>query len=126
MKNLPKYDDFIQDLDHLDESLKDYVKSALNKGSDAVKSMWNGVKRESKETKEAVRLIGEILKGKEVSDEQKEFIKAQSIDIVKAVPLIAVSGIPVPIPITPLLILLGKRIGWDILPNSHTKIDYKF
>lgn len=124
MRNLPKYEDFMND--HLDESLKDYVKSALNKGSDAVKSMWNGVKRESKETKEAVRLIGEILKGHEVTDEQKEFIKAQSIDIVKAVPLIAVSGIPVPIPITPLLILLGKRIGWDILPNSHTKIDYKY
>jgi hypothetical protein len=88
--------------------------------------MWDGVKRESSETKEAVRLIGEILKGKDVNDEQKEFIKAQAIDIVKAVPLIAVSGIPVPVPITPLLILLGKRIGWDILPNSHKKVSYKY
>ena len=126
MKNLPKYDEFIQDLEHLDESLKDHVKTALSKGSEAVKSMWDGVKRESSETKEAVRLIGEILKGKDVNDEQKEFIKAQAIDIVKAVPLSAVSGIPVPVPITPLLILLGKRIGWDILPNSHKKVSYKY
>ena len=124
MKNLPKYDDFLQS--HLDESLKDYAKTALNRGTDTVKSMWDGVKRESAETKEAVRLIGELVKGNEITDEQKEFVKAQSVDIAKAVPLIAISGIPVPIPITPILILLGKKIGWDVLPNSHTKVKYKF
>ena len=110
----------------IDEGIKDTVNAALKKGGDFAKEVWDGVKRESRETKEAVRILGELLKGNDVSQTQKDFVKAQSVDLAKAVPLVAVSGIPVPIPITPLLILLGKKIGFDFLPNSHTKVDYNF
>jgi len=127
MKHVKTYEEFGSDeIHHLDEGLKDSIQSALKKGGDFAKEVWDGVKRESRETKEAVRLLGEIVKGHDVSQTQKDFIKAQSIDLVKALPLIAVSGIPVPIPITPFLLLLGKKIGFDFLPNSHTKVDYNF
>ena len=115
-----------KETESIDEGLKDSIQAALKKGGDFAKEVWDGVKRESRETKEAVRILGELIKGNEVSQTQKDFIKAQSVDLVKAVPLVAVSGIPVPIPITPLLILLGKKIGFDFLPNSHTKVDYNF
>ena len=124
MRNLPIYEAWLNS--HLDESITEWIKSALHKGQDAAKSVWTSVKRESRETKEAARLIGELIKGHDVTDAQKEFIKAQSVDLAKAISLVAVSGIPVPIPITPFLILLGKKVGWDILPNSHTKTEYKF
>lgn len=126
MKNpIKTYEEFVSfKSTHLDEGLKDSINNALKKGSDFAKDVWDGIKRESRETKEAVRLLGEIIKGNEVSQTQKDFIKAQSIDLAKAVPLIAISGIPVPIPITPFLLLLGKKVGFDFLPNSHTKVDY--
>jgi hypothetical protein len=119
------YEEFTsKHIDHLDESLKDSINAALKRGAQFAKDVWDGVKRESRETKEAVRLLGEVVQGKEITQTQKDFIKAQSVDLVKAVPLIAISGIPVPVPITPFLLLLGKKIGFDFLPNSHTKVDY--
>lgn len=121
------YEEYVyKESESIDEGLKDSIQAALKKGGDFAKEVWDGVKRESRETKEAVRILGELIKGNDVSQTQKDFVKAQSVDLVKAVPLIAVSGIPVPIPITPLLILLGKKVGFDFLPNSHTKVEYNF
>ena len=45
--------------------------------------------------------------------------RAQSMDIVRILPLVAVAGIPIPLPITPLLIMLGKKYGFDFLPKDH-------
>lgn len=127
MKHLKTYEEFsIGANNHLDESVKDSIQAALKKGGDLAKEVWVGIKRESRETKEAVRLLGEIVKGHDVSQTQKDFIKAQSIDLVKILPLIAIQGIPLPLLITPFLILLGKKIGFDFLPNSHTKVEYNF
>ena len=126
MKHVKTFEEFIiNENEHLDEGLKDMLNVALKKGSGFAKDVWNGVKRESRETKEVVRLLGELMKGHEVSDTQKKFIKAQSVDLVKVLPLIAIQGIPLPIPITPFLLLLGKKIGFDFLPNSHTKVNYE-
>lgn len=111
-------------VEEIDESVKDLLKNALDKGATLAKDVWSGIKRETRETREVVRLIGELAKGNEVTDTQKSFIKAQSIDLIKAMPLIAIQGIPLPIPITPFLIILGKKAGFNILPDSHTKIDY--
>lgn len=111
---------------NLNENVTDSIKRAINKGGEFAKDVWNATKREGKETKEAVRILSELVKGSPVSIKEKEFLKAQSIDLVKILPLIAIQGIPLPIPITPFLILLGKKIGFDFLPNSHTKVDYRF
>jgi hypothetical protein len=127
MKPVKTYEEFIaKDSSHIDEGLKDSLNNVLKKGADFAKDVWDGIKRESRETKEAVRILSDLAKGNEVSQTQKDFVKAQSIDLVKALPLIAIQGIPVPIPITPFLLLLGKKIGFDFLPNSHTKVDYTF
>ena len=127
MKHIKSYTDFVSESSqHLDEGLKDTMSAALKRGTEFAKEVWVGIKRESRETQEATRLVGELLKGNEVSDTQKKFIKAQALDLVKALPLVAIQGIPIPIPITPLLVILGKKIGFDILPDSHKKVDYNF
>lgn len=110
----------------LDEGVLDSIKKVVQKGGEFAKDVWNATKREGRETKEALRILSNIVKGDSVSDKEKEFLKAQSVDLVKVLPVIAISGIPVPIPITPFLVMLGKKIGFDLLPNSHTKVDYKF
>jgi hypothetical protein len=63
-----------------------------------------------------------MLKGEEVSDREKEFVRKQSGDLARILPLVAISGLPIPIPITPLLIMLGKKYGFDFLPKDHRGI----
>ena len=108
----------------LDEGLRDLITQAISKGKEFAKSVWDATKRESRETQEAINLLAKLIKGEKITDNQKAFIKAQAVDLVKVLPLIAIQGIPLPIPITPFLIFLGKKVGFDILPNSHTKVDY--
>ena len=103
----------------------DYAKKALEKGNDLVKEIKQGVNRESKETKEAAKILQKMVMGENVTEEEKKFLKYQSIDLLKVLPLIAIQGIPIPIPITPLLIILGKKYGFNILPDSHEKIKKK-
>ncbi len=124
IKTFEEYES-LKSTEKIDEGLKDYLSNVLRKGGEFAKDVWAGVKRESRETQEVVRLLGELLKGKEISDTQKKFIAAQSVDLVKILPLIAIQGIPLPIPITPFLILLGKKVGFNILPSSHTKVNYE-
>lgn len=104
------YEEFKQDLN---EGLHSFIKKYLDKGSEFAHDVWSATKRESRETQEAVRILNMLIKGEVVSDTQKKFLRAQYIDLVKV------------IPITPLLILLGKKVGFDILPKSHTKVDYQ-
>ena len=109
----------------LDENvITDKLKEWFKKGTNLAKDVWEATKRESRETKEAVRLIDLLIKGEKITEEQQKFLKAQAVDLAKILPLIAIQGIPVPVPITPFLIILGKKVGFDILPNSHTKTSY--
>ena len=109
----------------LDENvITDKLKEWFKKGTTLAKDVWEATKRESRETKEAIRLIDLLIKGEKITDEQQKFLKAQAVDLAKILPLIAIQGIPVPVPITPFLIILGKKVGFDILPNSHTKSNY--
>jgi hypothetical protein len=116
------YEQFSADLN---EGVIDFIKKSLDKGAEFAKSVWDTTKRESRETQEAVRLIGLLAKGEKISDEQKKFVKEQAKDLVKILPLIAVSSIPIPVPITPFLIMLGKKVGFNILPeDSFAKAGY--
>lgn len=121
-KYIKSYEEFKQDLN---EGLHSFIKKSLDKGSEFAHDVWNATKRESRETQEAVRILNIMIKGEAVTDKQKQFLRAQSIDLIKVIPIIAIQGIPIPVPITPFLILLGKKFGFDILPNSHTKVDYQ-
>lgn len=124
MRNLPKYEEWLNE--SVNEGAIEWLKKMKDKGLDFAKSVWDGAKREGKETREVFRLLQLVLKGEKISKSQKEFIKAQSVDVVKILPLVAIQGIPIPIPITPLLIMAGKKCGFDFLPNSHTKVKYQF
>ena len=118
MKRIKKFESFNTNFG----KVSDYLNKLLKKGGDLATEVWNVTKRESEETKIVVRILSRMLKGEEVSDREKEFVKRQSGDIIRILPLIAIQGIPVPLPITPLLILLGKKYGFDFLPKDHRKL----
>ena len=116
-KRIKRFNQFI-----LENKIYDYSQKAILKSGELIREIKKGVKRESEETKEAAGILQKMVMGKEVTEEERKFLKYQSVDILKVIPLVIIQGIPVPIPITPILIALGRKYGFNILPDSHTKI----
>lgn len=94
-------------------------KIAWDKLKAGLKSVRTTAKRERKETVIAVKILRRYLLYREISDDEKRFLKEQSIDIARLLPLVAIQAIPVPVPIAPLLIGLGKKIGIDLMPKEQ-------
>jgi hypothetical protein len=105
--------------ENLFKDLKGVLKSIWSKGGKLTQDIIDGAKREGKETSKLVQLLNKMLHGDSITDDEKTFMKAQGKDLLKILPLVAIQGIPLPIPITPLLLVLGKKFGFNILPDSH-------
>ena len=115
MKKIKKFKTFNEGMGKVGAYLNDLIK----KGGKMASDTWEATKVEGEETKIAMNILSRMIKGEEVSEKEKTFLRAQSMDIVRILPLVAISGIPIPIPITPLLIMLGKKYGFDFLPKDH-------
>ena len=115
MKKIKSFENFNEGLG----KFSTYMNSLIKRGGQLASDVWDVTKRESQETKLAVGILSRMIKGEEVSDKEKSFLKEQSKDLARIIPLVAISGIPIPIPITPLLIMLGKKYGFDFLPKDH-------
>ena len=115
MKKIKSFENFNEGFG----KLSTYMNSLIKRGGQLASDVWDATKRESQETKLAVGILSRMIKGEEVSDKEKSFLKEQSKDLARIIPLVAISGIPIPIPITPLLVVLGKKYGFDFLPKDH-------
>jgi hypothetical protein len=104
------------------DKFSSYLYSILKRGGKFASDVWEATKVEGEETKLALRILSKMIKGEDVTDREKQFLKAQSGDIIRILPLVAISGIPIPIPITPLLVMLGKKYGFDFLPKDHRQL----
>lgn len=99
--------------------------SITQKVLSSIKNIKNRANSEIKETSALVRIIVHAVKSysknREFDLDKKdiEFIQGQSADIIKNLLMVTISLIPIPIPITPFLIIFGKKIGIDILPKEH-------
>ena len=111
MKRIKRFNTF--------SNYRKYLSSILKKGGEIASDIWSAAKIEGEETKIAFEILKRLTKGEEVSDKEKNFLKEQSKDIAKIIPLVIIQGIPIPIPITPLLIILGKKYGYDFLPKDR-------
>lgn len=92
------------------------------RGTRLAAQVWQGTKRESKETQRAVAILGKMVRGLPVTEAEKQFFRAQSTDLARLLPLVALQGIPLPIPFVPLLILLGKKYGVQFLPGDQSAL----
>jgi len=115
MRKLKNFEAFNEGLEKVGTYLNDLIK----KGGKMASDTWEATKVEGEETKIAMNILSRMIKGEEVSEKEKSFLKAQSKDVARILPLVAISGIPIPIPITPLLIMLGKKYGFDFLPKDN-------
>lgn len=105
----------------INEGVSQIRKNIGKKTVDFTKRFWFAVKRERKETIEMFKILSKMIKGESVSLEEKKFVKDQSKDIVRIIPLVAISSIPVPVPIVPFLVALGEKYNFSFLPDSHKK-----
>jgi len=94
-------------------------KSWLTKFGNTMKNVGRHANRERKETIIAARILRRYVTGKEPSKEELKFLKDQSIDIMRILPIVAAQAVPAPVPITPFLLALGKRIGIDMVPKEQ-------
>jgi hypothetical protein len=115
MKKIKSFENFNEGLG----KFSTYMNSLIKRGGKLASDVWEATKVEGEETKLAVGILSRMIKGEEVSDKEKSFLKEQSKDLARIIPLVAISGIPIPIPITPLLVVLGKKYGFDFLPKDH-------
>lgn len=104
-----------------ESNLGDLAKKLYNNSIDFSKKMWTSIKFESNETRDAFNILRKMIKGEDVQDKDISFLKSQSIDLIKIIPLVLIQGIPGAIPITALLVSVGKKYNIDILPSSHKK-----
>lgn len=96
---------------------------------DKLKNKYKDIKNiagsELKETKGLVKIIAHAIKSYakkrdfDLDEKDIKFIQGQSGDVIKNIVLITISLIPIPIPITPFLIIFGKKIGIDLSPKEH-------
>ena len=104
-----------------DKSEEGILKKILSK----FKDIKNLAKSEIEETKALVRILTYAVKSYaknrdfDLDKKDIEFIQGQSGDVIKNLLMVVISIIPIPIPITPFLIIFGKKIGIDISPKEH-------
>jgi hypothetical protein len=81
--------------------------------------IWTVVKREGIETKQAANILARMIDGEEVSDNEKKFLKEQSKDLIRII-----STSVLPIPITAVLSLIGKKYNFKVCPGEQQELKY--
>lgn len=120
-------------MDSLDKGIFGNVRHKLavwiKKSNKYIHQNWDEFKeisnRERKETVIAIEILHDMIVGMEVTDAEKRFLKHQLKDIIKILFLVSLKFIPSPIPFTPILVLVGKKLGINILPTSQPQLPYR-
>ena len=90
-----------------------------------LKKSWlefvNGARREGKETTEAAKILAKIINKKEVTEEEKKFLKEQSKDLARIVALMGLGAVSMALPIALEKVL--NKWGISIMPKSRNKED---
>lgn len=104
-----------------DKSEEGVIQKVLSK----LKGIRDRAKSEVEETRALVRILTHAVRSYaktrefDLDEKDKEFIKGQSGDVVKNIILMVISIIPIPIPVTPFLVIFGKKIGIDFIPKQQ-------
>lgn len=97
------------------------------KTSDKIKESWRSflsvAKREGKETREVIKILRKLLKGGEITNEEKELLKHQSKDLAKIVTVMSLGAVSMVIPLTLEKIL--NRYGISIMPTEYKSDETK-
>ena len=98
------------------------LKSQGNKAAVVMKSFVSKIGTEAKETHEASKIVGKVLKEGSVSKEEEHELKTQIYDLFKmagiGIPFMLIPGSTL---LLPFLIKLANKKGIDLLPSAFKK-----
>jgi len=109
-----------KDLEEIkDEKTKSWLRGHIDKAWTGVKDVSKAVVRETVETAAAAKIFLKILSNSEISEKEVEFLKDQSVDIVKALALIGLQAVPGSSIGIIALEKFAKSKGFTILPKAQ-------
>jgi hypothetical protein len=109
-----------KDLEEIkDEETKSWLRGHIDKAWTGIRDAGKAVKRETVETVVAAKIFLKILSDSEISDKEIEFLKDQSVDIVKALALIGLQAVPGSSIGIIALEKFAKSKGFTVLPKAQ-------
>jgi hypothetical protein len=109
-----------KDLEEIkDEETKSWLRGHIDKAWTGIRDAGKAVKRETIETVVAAKIFLKILSDSEISDKEIEFLKDQSVDIVKALALIGLQAVPGSSIGIIALEKFAKSKGFTVLPKAQ-------
>ncbi|HEY9124047.1 MAG TPA: hypothetical protein PK252_04025 [Bacteroidales bacterium] len=87
-----------------------------------IKSVGRAFKRESEETKIASKILLKMLKGKDVTPEEVQFLKGQSVDLGKALALIGLQAIPGSSFAIIAIEKVAQKYGFTLFPQEQKEL----
>lgn len=100
-------------------TLKLQIKEKATKAWEKIKSIGRASKREAQETYLASKILLDLSRGKEVSEDQIKFLKEQSIDFGKALALIGLQAVPGSSVAIVALEKIGEKHGFTLFPQDQ-------
>jgi hypothetical protein len=94
-----------------------FIQSQYKNAVNTFKNVGKTAKRETSETLQATRIIANIIKNKNATPEEVQFLKKQSVDILKILGILGVSVVSSAIPI--LLDKILRPKGINIFPEEN-------
>jgi hypothetical protein len=121
--NKQQLDILVKSINELDSLKK--LKIWFNKSIIYIQDNWeklqDSTKLEKKETIIAFSILKKYILNQGVTVKELNFLKHQSLDLVKIFFLICTRFVPLPLPILPTLIWISKKTKFNFFPNSHLK-----
>ena len=114
------------------KNLTQLKNTRIDEVTSQIKQYKDTAVKEFKETRLLVKLIisaaKQYLKNRNIdlADDEKKFIKDQSKDVLKLIPLIVIQVFPGSTLATPFLVMLGKKLGIKLtseLPEKHKEVE---
>jgi len=102
-----------------DEELDGWIKSHMKKAWFEVKNFKKAVERGASETIAASEILIKILKSDEVSKEEVDFMKDQSVDLAKAIAIIGIQAVPGSSVGIIILEKLAQKKGITLFPKEN-------
>lgn len=103
--------------------IKTFEKFSFSKSKDAMVQFYNGLKHEIRENGEMRRIITRYLSGNKLNEEEKSFVKEQSMDLLKMLGLSALVVLPGASIIIPALVMGSKKLGIDLIPAGFRMVE---
>jgi len=107
-------------MENLDETKKEMTtKEAFQSAFNKLKKIGNAFKREANETVLAAKILKSMLQKKEVTQEQIDFLKGQSVDLGKALAIIGLQAIPGSSVAIVALEKVAQKYGFSLFPQDQ-------